>query len=730
MFGIVDNSKIPGTFGKKYITMKKNLIYTLCILIGGAFCFSSCEDMLDVDSKRVQYDFGTLTANDTVYSVLGILKGVQQVADRHVLLGELRGDLLSTTDKAVVDIERIASFDREGESKYNSPKDYYAIINNCNLYLHRVDTSLEHSGKKLMMTEFVAVKSVRAWAYMQLALNYGRIPYFTEPILTHSEAEKVMKEPKIGIEELAPILIEELTPFEDPRVFPMPGWEGIKILNQKTALPTRQMFVPIRVLLGDLHLWIGNYKEAADFYYKVITEDNKFYAVSREIKVLDNNNDNDFTKHQDLYSPMYEIGDNANNITNSENLTVIPFEKSTSIGAVSELSSIFTSVSPSAIVSMSSGNHQVVASPALVGLSRRQTYLAVDYAADGKTPMNNNSFFYNTHENMKGDLRLYSTTFSQTDNETGEELNFIINKFNLRDHNIDNSTGRSKSELIDHTPAVVIYRSMALYLRFAEAVLGMAREDNVYGAIDLAMAVLASGASENHILVDNWSTTMVPDTSKPQIDEETGDTIRNEETGEILYHNKEIVIGDTISYDFRMLTDNKGVHSRGSGDSKYNSFYTMRDTCIARYNNELTVGEDGTKIYPEYTYADSLKYLANLIVDEMALELAFEGYRFTDLVRFAKALGDKDFLAKRVAGRDYENSLPYFDPEFELDNELYNRLKDERNWYLPLPGEDYIDVIDPEQPVVPDAPVVDEEEDDAPVVDVPGEDAPDAPVTE
>ena len=712
--------------------MKKNLIYTLCILISGAFSFSSCEDMLDVDSKRVQYDFGTLTANDTVYSVLGILKSVQKVADRHVLLGELRGDLVSTTDKAVADIEHIASFIREGENKYNSPKDYYAIINNCNLYLDRVDTTLEHSNKKLMLTEFVAVKSVRAWTYLQLAINYGRVPYFTEPILSHSDAEKVMAQPKLSIEDLAPILIEELTPFEDPREFPMPRWSGIKVLDQKTALPTRQMFMPIRVLLGDLNLWLGNYAEAANYYYKVLTVDNQFYAASDRTYVTDDENYGKSVYNG--YSGIFAIGDNAANLVAARNLMVIPMEKSTSVGTVSELSGIFTAKSSEEVSTV--GNHQVAASPGLVGLSERQVHLAVRYGDDGETPKPTGGLFYNTHEVMKGDLRLYATTYSETDNATGEDFNYIISKFNLKSHSIDDKVGKGFSALVDHTPGIVVYRAEAVYLRFAEAVLGMAREDNVYGALDLAMAVLRDGVSSNHILVDNWSTVMVPDTSSPQLDEETGDTIRNDE-GEILYNEKEIVVGDTISFDFRMLTKNRGIHSRGSGDSKYNSYYTMHDSCIARYNNELTINEeDGTVSYPEYDEAARQAYVANLIIDEAAMELSFEGYRFTDLIRFAKALDDKDFLAKRVAGRGFKNTLPYFDGDYQVDPGLYAKLADERNWYLPLPDQEYVEIIKPED-VVPSIPDTDEEEsNNTPEEGTPAEDTPeepevsDTPVTE
>ena len=153
---------------------------------------NSCEDMLEIDTTRVDHEFNDLTLNDSVYSVLGIVKSVQNVADRHVLFGELRGDLVVPNEgKAVLDIQGICNFDFDPENPYLAVKDYYAIINNCNVFLARVDTTIERSNQKLMLREFVAVKSIRAWTYLQLAINYGSIPYFTEPILTHGAATEV-----------------------------------------------------------------------------------------------------------------------------------------------------------------------------------------------------------------------------------------------------------------------------------------------------------------------------------------------------------------------------------------------------------------------------------------------------------------------------------------------------------------------------------------------------------
>ena len=65
--------------GKNNKKMKKNFIYTVAFLLCGVLSFSSCEDLLNVESDRVEYEFEDWTLNDSVYSVLGILKSVQYI---------------------------------------------------------------------------------------------------------------------------------------------------------------------------------------------------------------------------------------------------------------------------------------------------------------------------------------------------------------------------------------------------------------------------------------------------------------------------------------------------------------------------------------------------------------------------------------------------------------------------------------------------------------------------
>ena len=65
------------------------------------------------------------------------------------------------------------------------------------------------------------------------------------------------------------------------------------------------------------------------------------------------------------------------------------------------------------------------------------------------------------------------------------------------------------------------------------------------------------------------------------------------------------------------------------------------------------------------------KCVEDLIVDEEALELAFEGSRFFDLMRVAKRRNDPNYLASRVAKRDAT---------------LLGKLQNPDNWYFKLPN--------------------------------------------
>ena len=171
------------------VKMKNATIAQLGLL---AFCLilltlSSCEDMMKPNSDRQNFNAELNAKTDSVFYAFGIAQAMQQLADQYYFQGEMRGELVSTTDYTDNNLRQLANFSADASNKYDSAYVYYRVINNCNYYLAHRDTTLLTGSTNVTRRETAAVKAYRAWAYLQLARNYGKVPFFTEP-LTKSTA--------------------------------------------------------------------------------------------------------------------------------------------------------------------------------------------------------------------------------------------------------------------------------------------------------------------------------------------------------------------------------------------------------------------------------------------------------------------------------------------------------------------------------------------------------------
>ena len=171
----------------KYYHRAASVCCGIAAALMGTATLTSCDDFFNQESDDVLYaDQEHLDAAiDTIYSVTGILNKLQALADRTILLGEVRADLVDLTSVASNDLRELANFNVSDDNMYNAPADYYAVINNCNYFIAHADTALRtNSNENVFMKEYAAVKAIRAWTYLQLVLNYGQIPFVTEPLLS------------------------------------------------------------------------------------------------------------------------------------------------------------------------------------------------------------------------------------------------------------------------------------------------------------------------------------------------------------------------------------------------------------------------------------------------------------------------------------------------------------------------------------------------------------------
>ncbi len=575
---------------------------------------TSCEDMFDIDSNRVVYDHEINTTADSVYSTLGVLQCVRKVADRYVILGEVRGDMAQVDEERTkASLQNLANFDFESENEYLNVRDYYAVINNCNYVLANMDASLSIGNQYVLMDEYVALLSIRAWTYLQLAINYGEIPYYTYPVISESDVDRAYAEGKKDIKYIAADLALQLEKYLD---VPLPSFAG-----------TAGSYPLPRLVLAELYLWSGEYELAKELYEDFFMRNTKAVLVASDDNGLEEQPGyvgfgGKFASWNGLTTGKKELKDYVTGISlleilaQEENdfISGITMEVSSSEGLVSEVADLF-------VVG------ELLPSNSWKSLCSKQWVTYVDEKADIKTPK---------HWLTLGDMRKYA----------------YLDKLTLKDE-----FGESESYDVytKHSFLQIVFQRRTIAcLRWAEAMNALAREQYAAAGNDsLALAEARGNAVNAFYLLKDAFKVFFPEGSEVWTRFER-------------FHNN-------------LKKTYIGVHARGAGDVAYDTtHYVLKPAAIAE-----RLGKDVAEIE---SLNDTIEYIDELLIDELALESTLEGNRFGDLIRFAKrrkawaeadGTGDGnylDFLAGRVANRSGERN-----------DSLYNVLSNsEELWYLPF----------------------------------------------
>ena len=656
--------------------MKSIIKCGLLLLVLGTATVS-CEDMFTADNTLVTTE---LAPQDTLYQMMGIIKRMQKLADRTVLLGEVRADLVDVDPlHASADIQELAANNVSATNVYNQPSDYYAVINSCNIYLANVDSMRNSQGtRKYFEKEILAAKCFRAWCYLELLKIYGDVPYIRTPVLNSDNAEEIVASgKKEGMVTIVTDMINDLVNFRAAENDELRQSYGNRTFN---GIRYSEMVIPVRAMLAELYLWRGSYTGNQTDYINAIRMYHDYFTFPGE----EINTGRAKANWPSRDSERPSTSDyNSNFLAASQCAGVLPMETSQYYGTVSKLRGVFCS--------LDSNNYYpaVVASQRAKDISKAQDYCQFLVEGGGLPEIyfrEHDPNLYSEYKTMEGDLRLYSVSDGPDnvkDNSSNSHENSSYNNMYYLNRKYGTTTNGNS-----YLPFVPYFRNNILYLHFAEAL-------NRAGFPETAFAILKYGLSyytlTNRDIVskdefDRLSliTSIGFTVQEPKF---TDDDLKKQTTGTAAIWSSDvfatyfIVPLDQMNPQRIIEGGNYiqvGIHSFGSGDSEYNDRYFLDDeetkSGLKAYKEDLELEEvprlsrnsthedsvEYDRVVAYNAYADSVniaqkdsvdsynaEYLASpdirtkrqahvskLILEEEALEGVFEGQRFYDIMRY------------------------------------------------------------------------------------------------
>lgn len=548
---------------------------------------TACNDMFELkpEDSLVREDFYR-DIHDADAAVIGIYGQFMNLAESYVIWNELRGDLMEVTANADIYLQQINTHEARQDNPYIDPKPFYQVILSCNDALDNFMRMREENklDENAFNERYADIAALRCWLYMQLGIHFGTIPYVTDPLEDATAVQDPGRFPMVDLDELIPELIATLEALPTLENYPA----GSSMRTTVDGYSTEPFFVPKRLLLGDLYLWAGQYRKAAEQYKPVMDFDD---FDRYKVRYADVVNNNDLAvgylrfREQDINTLINNneqgwrsiFARDQDRLFFDEWIWQLPF------------SSGFAPENPFiGLFSPSGGQYLVRPSVPAVAAWDSQVQLN-DFPFDAR------GLFSWQEQGSQPVIRKYLYNYSPL-------------------------------EPLEKDGKWFLYRVAAMHLHFAEAA-------NRDGRHKLAWALLNQGI-------------------KTTFDTDPGNSDQT---------NKQATF-DVFPYNF---------------DARQGNSPHFRDLW---YRNVGVRGRAYLQPVEMPGGADSTLFIEEKLIDEAALELAYEGYRWPDLVRIAMRRNDPAFLADRV----YEKFRQAGHPEAEA---IHSRLMNRENWFLPFKWE-------------------------------------------
>ena len=163
----------------------KRINKSIFALLAGGLLLSGCKKVFDI---KPQDQLDQTQAYQNVYdadaAVVGIYGKFMGLADRYVILNELRGDLLDYTANADEALRQVSTHTVTEGNPYANPRPFYEVIINCNDVLENFQVMVQ--DKKMTEEEFNQrysdIGALRSFLYLQLGIHFGTVPYVTKSL--------------------------------------------------------------------------------------------------------------------------------------------------------------------------------------------------------------------------------------------------------------------------------------------------------------------------------------------------------------------------------------------------------------------------------------------------------------------------------------------------------------------------------------------------------------------
>ncbi|MCC9165808.1 RagB/SusD family nutrient uptake outer membrane protein [Pontibacter harenae] len=579
--------------------MKKNLFRPLMrvvpfVLLGIATL--SCEETFDIKPETaLDKDQTYQNVFDADAAVIGVYGKFMNLAEQYVVLNELRGDLLNVTENASAnpDLIQINNHSVDATNKYADPRPFYEVIINCNDVLANFDKMVQEN--KMEQAEYAQrysdVGALRSWVYYQLGIHFGRVPYVTDPLATVEDLKDQSKFPVLELDQL----LDELIGFTEALPYMQPYPQSASLMATTDGYNTQKFFINKHLLLGDLHLWKGNYTQAATHYKAVM-----------ETGTTDSNLDNYYGQYRVAWGYPFShedgfTGSQSRN-WNFEFIWDLPFNKN------------FNPKNPFVdLFSNNVGAYLLKPSESIIDKWNAETRL----------------------DNTPIDPRFYAA------------VEYIAGKPVVQKY-LENINPLLPREAPGNW---FLARASLVHLRFAEAA-------NRDGKHKVAYALLNDGIRATYD--PTWNPITRPSLS---INKDVTDIQRTLDAAPYDFDGRQ---GDFPNY--------RGPWYRNTGIRGRIGVRTNQIDSTAYYDLSI-------RSAPVLTDQNGLvTHIEDKIIEEAALELAFEGNRWPDLLRIAIRRNDPAFLADRV----YEKLQKAGNPQASA---VRSKLMNKENWFLPFRWE-------------------------------------------